>query len=52
MKFGTLIKDRFKNDEVNGILDYLSESEIKDKLAIETLQVIFIEIGDKNGFNQ
>lgn len=47
MKFGTLIKDRFKNDEVNAILDYLSELEIKDKLAIETLQVIFIEIGDK-----
>lgn len=38
MKFGVLIKDRFENDEVNAILDYLSKPEKKDKLAIETLQ--------------
>ena len=38
IKFGTLIKDRFEKDEVNAILEYLSEPEIKDKSAIETLQ--------------
>ena len=48
----TMEELRSLRDEVNAILDYLSELEIKDKLAIETLQVIFIEIGDKNGFNQ
>lgn len=37
-KFDTFIKDRFENDEVNAILDYLSKPEIKDKSAIETLQ--------------
>lgn len=38
IKFGTLIRDRFENDEVNAVLDYLSEPETKDKSAIETLQ--------------
>ncbi len=36
--FGIKVKDRFQNDEVSAILDYLSKSEIKDKLAIESLQ--------------
>lgn len=38
LKFGALIKDRFENDEVHVILEYLSESDRKDKQAVETLQ--------------
>lgn len=38
LKFGVLIKDRFENDEISAILDYLSEPEIKDNLAVNTLK--------------
>ena len=38
LKFGVLVKDRFENDEVNAILEYLSEPDVKDKQAVEALQ--------------
>lgn len=38
LKFGVIIKDRFENEEVNAILEYLQNSDYKDELAIYTLQ--------------
>lgn len=38
IKFGVLIKDKYERDEVDAVLEYLSEPEIKDKLAIDILQ--------------
>ena len=38
LKFGVCIKDRFENEEVNAILEYLSEADTKNDLAIKTLQ--------------
>jgi hypothetical protein len=35
--FGIQIKDRFQNDEVNAVLEYLNEPEIIDNKAIQTL---------------
>lgn len=35
--FGIKIKDRFQNDEVNAVLDYLANPEIIDNKAIQTL---------------
>ena len=35
--FGIQIKDRFQTDEVNAVLSYLSESELIDCKAVETL---------------
>lgn len=35
--FGIKVKDRFQNDEVNAVLDYLSEPEIIDNKAVQTL---------------
>jgi hypothetical protein len=35
--FGIQAKDRFQTDEVNAILDYLSEPEVRDSIAIQTL---------------
>jgi hypothetical protein len=38
VKFGVFLKDRFENDEAKAIVNYLAEPDVKDKLAIETLQ--------------
>lgn len=38
LKFGVLIKDKFEKDEVKAMIDYLSQAEIKDWKAVETLQ--------------
>jgi hypothetical protein len=38
MKFGVLIKDQFQTEEVNAIVAYLSEPEIKDKQAAQLLE--------------
>ena len=35
--FGIKINDRFQTDEVNAILDYLAEPEVRDNKAIQTL---------------
>ena len=35
--FGIKIKDRFQNDEINAVLDYLAKPEIIDNKAIQTL---------------
>ncbi len=35
--FGIQAKDRFQTDEVNAVLDYLSEPEVRDSIAIQTL---------------
>ena len=35
--FGIQVNDRFQNDEVNAILDYLTEPEIIDNKAVKTL---------------
>ena len=35
--FGIQVKDRFQTDEVHAVLSYLSESEIMDNKAIQTL---------------
>ena len=35
--FGIQTKDRFQTDEVNAVLDYLSEPEVRDSIAIQTL---------------
>ena len=36
--FGVLIRDRFEEDEVNAVLEYLSDSDAKDSRAIEALK--------------
>ena len=38
LKFGTIIKDRFENDEMDAVLEYLSNPDDKDRQAIDTLQ--------------
>ena len=37
MSFGVHIKDRFERDEVNAMLKYLSNPEIKDRQAVQTM---------------
>ena len=37
MSFGIKVKDRFQQDEINAILDYLSAPELNDKRAVSTL---------------
>lgn len=36
--FGIQVKDRFQTDEVNAVLDYLTESEVIDNKAVKILQ--------------
>ena len=36
--FGIRIKDRFQQDEINAVLSYLSEPEVRDRKAVTTLQ--------------
>lgn len=38
IRFGIFLKDRFETDEVNAILNYLSESDMADKKAVAIMQ--------------
>lgn len=38
LKFGVLVKDRFENDEVSAVIEYLSKPDVIDRLAVTKLQ--------------